>query len=363
MSNIFGPASYDYGDVVVGFPVEATFTFSVDFGQVQDALGITGPDAADFVVTQPLTPNPVSVAGGGTGTVKVTFTPSNLGAKSATLTLNTDAENSPWNVPMTGNGTVPGPGSGTLTAAYQTTDDFGSVKIGDTSAPLNVILSNNSGADVVVNNLADNGDFHLSGPPATPFTLLANGASAPVTVSMVFTPTVVGLRVQADALAITHTGFNTPLNVEFRGTGTFITAAFTVLSGPLVPLFALFSPSVVRQGDPDDLNCEEPASIKRVYDWAMAQVEKTLMRVILRYEDLGAFTYTVTAVMPQRPTVVSAPVTSGTGTGKVANSYADLIATDDLIEIEISRAADSGPIVINEIDHKVEHAGEYVERT
>jgi hypothetical protein len=253
---------------------------------------------------------------------------------------------------------------GDLTAYPETTNDFGNVLVGAMSATLNITVINQSASDIIVSALAYTGDFNdPGGAPALPFTLLANNASGPVNIPVRFDPTMVGLQDLPNALIITHDGVNNPLNVEMKGTGILVVPAFTVNSGPLVALVGIKGSALVLQMNPDDLNCEEVASFERLYDYGAMLTEKTLTRLGFRCEDQGAFTFGVSVESPNRPTVTSDPVTSGTGSEEVLDVLVDLEVSDDLLKVIVTRDANNGPMIINGMAHKIEPRGEYVERT
>lgn len=75
----------------------------IDLNLAVSSITVSGTNAADFKETN----NCTTVApGGGTCTVTITFTPSAAGARSATLTVNDNAANSPQTVALSGTGVV-----------------------------------------------------------------------------------------------------------------------------------------------------------------------------------------------------------------------------------------------------------------
>ena len=102
------PPSRDYGDVMVGSTSAQTFTVT-DVGTADlhlGSLGVLGanpdqfPAISDSCSSQTLAPD-ASCA------IVVTFEPTSQGARSATLSVPSDATTSPDSAPLTGNGTVP----------------------------------------------------------------------------------------------------------------------------------------------------------------------------------------------------------------------------------------------------------------
>ena len=366
-SGYTSPVSYDYGTVAIGNHVDLTITVFCNTSPGDEDISwdhsITG--SGEFSV--------VSDDGGASvgtpGTVVVRFTPGG-GSVSGSLVL-TDNQgnmyNSPLTVALTGNGAA----GGFLTLTPQTTNDFGSVKDGVASSVLNVLLQNNSDTDVIVSAIAFNGDFSAGGAlPAMPFTQHANGADPAVVIPVIFTPSVTGFHVTANAVVATSNAPNSPTDQAMQGTGVVITPAYTINLQPQAVLMAFVtdagSPTILKM-DSTDLDCEEPASFKRIYDWGAALFEKYLGRVILRYEDESAvpFDFTVTCRAPRTPSPVSVSVINegGLNDSLIHNVFADFQISDDLVEVQVSRGADDGPMVITEMFHEVDKRGEVIEAT
>lgn len=362
----YTPHSLSYGTV----PVAGTSDLSVDFhvnkggaAPVQWIAALSGPDAAQFAITF----NDGGADPDLDGIITVRFSPTSPGAKSATLTV-TSSPSDPFNngplvIALTG---TAGAG-GYLTLSPQTTNDFGSVKDGTPSSVLNVLVQNNSGTDVIVTAIAFNGDFTAGGAlPGLPFTQHANHVDAAKMIPVIFTPSLTGFRVTANAVEVTSNATNNPTDQAMQGTGFILTPAFSIPFNPQAVLmaFALGSAVVVLQVDEDDLDCEEPASFKRVYDWGDPLMEKYLGRVILRYEDESVvpFDFIVTGVAPRAPSPVIKSVINqgGLNDGLVHNAFADLQITDDLVQVQVSRDALDGPLVITEIFHEVDKRGEVI---
>lgn len=320
---------------------------------------ITGPDAADF---SPTHFTQTTVQSEDTSD-PLTFTPSSAGAKTATLTItSTDAINTPIVIALTGTGGA----GGFLTLTPETTNDFGMVKDGTTSGVLNVLLQNNSGTDVIVTAIAFNGDFAAGGAlPGLPFTQHANAADPAVVIPIQFTPTFTGFRVTANAVEVTSNATNNPTDQAMEGTGTIITPAFVIADTPrrlLLGYVDNLAPTIL-EADPTNLDTEELAFIKGVYDYDLPLYEKYLNRHIIRAEDLGTFAYAVTMITNRQTITKSLTGQGGLADESVANYFADLGLSADLITVDISRAADDGPMSITQIFHEVERRGEQVERT
>ena len=102
--------TYDFGNVVrpgnsnAIFDVSNTNIGDLIFTGTPDLITISGTNAADFTVIT----NPSTVAGGGSTTFQIRFTPSDYGTRTATLTIpNNDLNEDPYVINLTGVGQSP----------------------------------------------------------------------------------------------------------------------------------------------------------------------------------------------------------------------------------------------------------------
>lgn len=171
------------------------------------AVTIAGVDAAMFTRTTTCT---LALAANGTCTVSVTFRPTSVGAKSATLT-----------VAVTGNSVVvplTGTGVGQTLGLSATAVAFGNQTARITSANQTVTVTNTGTAPLTVTaptiTGTNIGDFALTN--ACPLTAIVAGATCTITVR--FTPTALGAR--AATLNVFSNALNgSPIAVALTGTG------------------------------------------------------------------------------------------------------------------------------------------------
>jgi hypothetical protein len=106
---LISEASIATSPVAVSFGVVALGSSATDSLKVKNTgsgflsvtgVAVTGTDTSSFAAT----PAALSVAGGDSTFVKVTFTPSSLGAQTASLQLTHNASGSPPTIPLTGTG-------------------------------------------------------------------------------------------------------------------------------------------------------------------------------------------------------------------------------------------------------------------
>ena len=187
------------------------------------SISITGANAADFAISAKTCGT--SLAGSANCTVSITFTPSAVGPRTATLTFTDSAGNSPQSVALTGTGlaTSASVSPGTLT--------FASTAVGSTTAAQAVTLSNGGTAAINISSIliagANPADFAISAK--TCGTSLAGSASC--TVSITFTPSAVGPR--AASLTFTDSAGNSPQSVALSGTGAGTSASASVTPASL----------------------------------------------------------------------------------------------------------------------------------
>ena len=146
------------------------------------------------------------LAAGKTCTATVTFTPTALGVVKGTLSFTDNAPNSPQKVSLSGTGVEPA----TLSPASA---DYGTLKVGTTSAPKTFSLTNNQNATLSNIMILTSGDF--AGSATTCSTALAAYKSC--TISVTFTPKATGTR--TGSLIVSDSANNSPETSSLSGTG------------------------------------------------------------------------------------------------------------------------------------------------
>ena len=185
----------------------ASLTFS--------SIGLAGANSGDFFLASDCPVAPVGLAPGAICHLSVSFTPSALGSRSASVQLVDDASDSPQSVPLSGTGTAP---SVSLTPAAGLS--FGSQPVGATSSPLVATVKNTGTAPLTISSAAVTGanaaDFQLtSACPVAPATLAA-GASC--TISVTFRPGAAGPR--SASVQLTDDASDSPQSLALSGTGS-----------------------------------------------------------------------------------------------------------------------------------------------
>ena len=166
-----------------------------------------------------------SVPAAGSCTFSVTFTPTAVGPRPASILLQDDAAGSPHAIDLNGDGL----GAVVLTPASL---GFSNTQVGTSSTALLTTLTNNGNAAVHISSIQVTGDYSQTSNCADP---LASGATC--TINVTFAPTASGTR--PGTLTINDDATGSPQTGQLTGTG-YTTAGAVVspsnLAFPNVPL-------------------------------------------------------------------------------------------------------------------------------
>jgi len=218
------PGSVSFGTVTVGQTNSQTITLS-------------NPGTANLTVTQSAGPGtgfgltglalPLTLAPGKSTAFTVSFTPTSGTNSSSSLTLISNAPNSPTTIPLSGTGLAP-----VLQLTPSTTSlSFGSQAL-NASATQSVTLTNTGNAAVSISQVNVTGTgFTLSG--SAPLVTLSAGQAA--SFSVTFTPTAAGS--DAGSASVVSTAANSPLSISLSGSGAqphFVSLAWSETSSGVV---------------------------------------------------------------------------------------------------------------------------------
>ena len=206
-------------------------TTSLNFGKL--AVGSSGTKNISFTNTgtEAVTVSQITVAGAGFGatgaslpanlapgqssSATVSFSPTVAGAASGTLSIVSDASNSPATVTLTG-----------TAVTYQlgvspTSLNFGSVTVGS-SATQTVTATNTGTANVTISGASATGRGFSASGSGLPLTLAPAQSAA---LSVTFAPSTAGSA--AGSVSIVSSASNTPVTVALTGTGVSSTYQLT----------------------------------------------------------------------------------------------------------------------------------------
>ncbi len=146
------------------------------------------------------------VSPGASCTISVTFSPTGGGTRNGSLTLSDNALNSPQTISLTGTGNSP---TVSLSSRFLT---FGNQKVGITSPPRAVTLSNGGSNALSVASITASGDYTETDNCGT-----SVSAGASCTISVTFTPTTGGTR--NGMVRVSDSDPSSPQLVSLTGSG------------------------------------------------------------------------------------------------------------------------------------------------
>ena len=175
-------------------------------------ISLSGPQASDFSQTNTCG---INLAAAGNCTFNITFTPSALGTRIASIVITDNAFSSPQIISLSGAGVAVAPGAGLAPGTLT----FAGELVGTASTPQIITLTNTGNASLTISNIAitgaNSGDFAQTNTcPASPATL---AAQANCSISVIFKPSVTGNR--AASVTITDNASGSPQGVSLTGTG------------------------------------------------------------------------------------------------------------------------------------------------
>jgi hypothetical protein len=207
------PSSLAFGNVTINTSKDSTLTILNNGTSTLTITNIkaTGTDASLFVTVDATMP--INISAGNTYTLKIKFTPTSAGLKSANLELTHNASASPSNVAISGTGVSLSPGI----SLSSTQITFGNVNL-NKSKDTNLTISNTGNGILTVSS------FTLAGTDASMYMVV--NATTPININpgsnyiltVRFSPTSQGLK--SANLIIAHNAVGSPTTVNLNGTGS-----------------------------------------------------------------------------------------------------------------------------------------------
>lgn len=199
------PTALTWGGIVLGTTSPVKSVTVTNTGTM--TLNISSiTTSGDFAQTTSTTPCGSTLAAGKSCKIKVTFTPTQLGARSGNITITDNASNSPQTVSLSGTGVPPA----TLTPASAT---YAAQIVSTTSLAKVFTLTNKQSVALDSIAISTTGDFSISTTTCT--TSLA--AKSTCKISVTFTPTATGTR--TGTLSVSDSANNSPQASALTGTG------------------------------------------------------------------------------------------------------------------------------------------------
>jgi Abnormal spindle-like microcephaly-assoc'd, ASPM-SPD-2-Hydin len=199
------PTSLTFPSEVVGSTSAAkSVTLSNTGNAVLDISNIA--TSGDFALATSTKPCGSTLAVGAKCKIEVTFTPTQAGTRTGTLSITDNAPGSPQTVALSGTGAV----EVTLTPATKT---FPATKVGSSSAAKVFTLTNKGTATVTGISSGTTGDFSVSATTCSG----SLGAKAKCTISVIFSPTQTGTL--TGTLQVNDSAAGSPQTSSLTGTG------------------------------------------------------------------------------------------------------------------------------------------------
>ncbi|GMW02599.1 MAG: hypothetical protein AMXMBFR84_37350 [Candidatus Hydrogenedentota bacterium] len=223
---VLSRTTVDFAPMLVQQPAVPQDVLLINAGSASlnvNAMAFSGLAAADYSVA-PQTP--LTIAPNTSRAISIGFTPTDIGARPAILTVTSNGSAQPVEIVLTGTGLENGQADVSVSPVSHT---FGNVTLGQSSSAKGITLTNSGSIAATIESAhlhgSHPGDFTHTG--TFPLTLPAGETAA---VNTVFSPTSAGART-AD-LEFHIAGQSQTLAVALSGTGT-VANAFTVTPGSL----------------------------------------------------------------------------------------------------------------------------------
>jgi VCBS repeat protein/ASPM-SPD-2-Hydin domain-containing protein/centrosomal CEP192-like protein len=199
------PSSLNFGAVVVGTKSAPQVVTLTNGGATTLAISSLSTTSVNFAQTNNCGS---SVAAGAHCTISVTFFPSAAGSVSGSLVVSDGASGSPQTASLTGAGGLP------IASLSVSSLSFGYQRVGTTSTPRSVTLTNKGNAPLSISGITTSGDF---GQTNNCGQSLSAGSSC--TINVTFTPTAFFTR--TGTLTVADNSGSSPQTVSLTGTGSF----------------------------------------------------------------------------------------------------------------------------------------------
>ena len=211
------PASFNFGSVVDGQTKSQAFTLT-NTGNASLTISQLTVSGAGYRVSGLTTP--ATVAAGASTTFSAVFAPTTAGSLNGTVTISSNAPNSPATIALSGTGVQAQSGLSVAPTSF----NYGSVVDGQTKSQT-FTLTNTGNASLTISQLTVSGAGYSVNGLTTPATVAA-GAST--TFSAVFAPTTAGSL--NGTVTISSNAPNSPATISLSGTG--VASTVTVSANP-----------------------------------------------------------------------------------------------------------------------------------
>ena len=238
-----GPAALSFSQSIntTSNAQAATLTNTGGLPLTISAVTLAGTSVAEYAIAAGTTCTAgATVNGGASCLVQLTFTPSAIGARTASLSVAHSASATPAVVALNGTGSAMPQPAVSLSAAALT---FAAQSVGTNSAAQNVTLTNTGQATLTLTSLALSGaagtDFTRAGTCAAAASIAAGGTC---TIQLAFAPTAVGARTAT--LTVVSNAGNGDATLALSGSAVQVAMSVSPTAAALQSAVGLMSPPV-----------------------------------------------------------------------------------------------------------------------
>lgn len=357
------PASLNFGQCTTEPNPTPTLVGAILNAQ-STPVTITSITCGDPYTITPASALPVVLDSGHKLDFTVAFNPLVVGTYDNTVTIKSDAINSPVDIDVTGEAVASGNPALTFTpdpADFYNT--LGKIKDGTISAVINVVAKNTGTGNVTITGATYTAPFEDGGsPPAYPI-VLAGGDT--LDIPIVFNA-VDGYYDETDAIVIA-TDVLGDFDIEAIAFGIPVTSFHPVTNPTYITALAEVNTAAadnswnMYQFNPQDFDTEADCVFSQQYDFRAPTFDKALMRVFIRYEDLGQATVNIQASGDSLSVNKDVAIGTVEADGKIKTAFADLVVTASVIELQVTRLAAKGPVRLVSVIPYLEIMGEVPE--
>lgn len=267
------PSSVSFGNVTTGSNASQTITLS-NFGTAN--LTITQATVTPSPFTMSGLAVPLTINSGKSSTFTVAFAPASTGSAAGSVTLASNAPNSPLTISLSGTGV-----STTLQLTANPTNlDFGNVQVGNTGTQ-SATLTNTGNSTVTISQITASGPGY-SASGLGPGQVLNAGQSIPITVT--FTPTATGSA--TGTVTITSNASNSPAVITLTGGAHLVNLSWTASTTSTVVGYNVYRGTV--SGGPYAVKLNASVVSLTAYTDTGVQAGQTYFYVVTAVDASGA---------------------------------------------------------------------------
>lgn len=200
--------SLSFGSILVGSTSSSQSVSLINTGNSNVTISQVAVSGAGFTVSGITVP--LTLAAGQSASLTAGFSPTVAGSITGSITVTSNATNSPTTIALSGSGTA----QTFLLSPSVTSLSFGNVLVGSASGSQSISLSNTGNSSVTISQVTVSGAGFTASGITTPLTLAAGQSAA---LSAIYSPTAAGSI--AGSISVVSNATNSPATITLSGTG------------------------------------------------------------------------------------------------------------------------------------------------